>query len=307
MDNSGQNELTNENRPSQLPTPITPSSGLGLFVMLILVIISIVGYTLFKKANVVSQLFSRNSSSVVTVTPTPTITENAGLGQFDTSSGFTGTVAPKPTTSPNLTIPDPIITNTELSGLANKTFLGQNDIYSVYIVNSNSKLSPEKGGQLVVLDKKEDKLIKLSGYYAISSPVTVLDNGIGNFLSISHGKDFNKKNVVISLSSKRQVFNTFCSIGNPTFWNSFLLYGNCATFNNRPWVGKYAPSLVALNLKARTFNTFRKSDVTKHFSLKEIVDSTLTYYQTALSTGTDWSKRELIKTTTEHFDLSTLK
>ncbi len=205
---------------------------------------------------------------------------------------------PLPTNSPTPTFVEPTITNRVLDNTPDKNYLGSSAKYAVYLVNSK---------ELNIISKTNDNLTKIKGIFAISGEAIITDDGYDRYVSISTGTDPKRNAIIISLATKSQIGKDICMVGQPMFWFDQLIYNNCDHYANRPWGEGLAPSIVAMNLKTLAVKTLLKSTSTVHYGIKSVTEKELTYYQTFLSSGVDWSKNNLIKTITKTYSLGVLK
>lgn len=205
---------------------------------------------------------------------------------------------PLPTNSPTPTFVEPTITNRILDKTLDKNYLGSSAKYAVYLVNSK---------ELNIVSKIDDTLTKIKGAFTISGEAIITDDGYDRYISISTGTDPKRSTIIISLATKSQIGKAICMVGQPMFWFDQLIYNNCDYYANRPWNEGLAPSIVTMNLKTLTVKTLIKSTSTLHFGIKSVTEKDLTYYQTFLTSGVDWSKNNLIKTITKTYSLAGLK
>ena len=210
------------------------------------------------------------------------------------------------TLTPTQTPPTPTIS--QLDQTQNKVLLGQNDNYAAYLINPTTTDNNVRSGEIYILNRKDNSVIKITGTVNITGSTIVSDSGDGRYLSLSNGTaNSSRTDIIIFLIDKTPVNKEFCMIGQPILWNDYVIYNNCDYFTNRPWDGGTAPSIIATNLKTGTSRTLLKSDLSKHFGIKSVLNKTLSYYQTYLTSGSNWTKTNLQKTITKTFDLSILK
>ena len=133
----------------------------------------------------------------------------------------------------------------------------------------------------------------------------------GEYILLSQGTYTSRKAIVIALSDKRQAVNDFCTTngeyGDHLFWNDYVIFNNCDTFQNRPWGAGEAPSIVAINLKTGLATEIAKSDLTHHFHVQAITANSLDYLETSVEGEEDWQNPGKQNTVARAYDLSTLE
>ena len=191
--------------------------------------------------------------------------------------------------------------NLKLKDFINKELLGENDNYSVYLINRVNGL--KVGGELIVYNRKTKTVIKIAGTFWISGVIGstgVFNDQKGKYVLLSTGFDVLRTIIPISLTKKTLAVKEFCeSVSNGfLFYKDYVIYANCDTFPNRPWDSALAPSLVALNLKTGQEKTIAKSDLTHQYNQIKITGDTLYYLETFVTKEKDWYNTNSQKTIT---------
>lgn len=216
--------------------------------------------------------------------------------KFPTAALFT------PTSTPKLS----------LDSFQNKVFVGENDHYSIYLINRNGGTDAAPTGELLVLKKETNQIIKMNGLFTviIGGGTIVDDNGMDSYVLLSIGTYTSRKGVVVSLEDQKQAVNDFCmssgQYGDHLFWNKTIIINNCDTFTNRPWGMGEAPSVTAINLPTGIETDIAKSDLTHQYSVKKIEGNTLKYTETYVENEADWQNQEKQKTNEMTYDLTLL-
>lgn len=212
------------------------------------------------------------------------------------------TISQQPTSIPT-TIPT---TNLKLENFTNKELLGENDNYSVYLVNPKGRDTPEKTGELVIYDKKNKTVIKMTGTFSIFGATIVIDDNKGEYVLLSTGTSMSRGIIPLSLVKKALAVKEFCATSDFLFYKDYVIYGNCDTFQNRPWEAGQAASLIALNLKTGQEKTIVKSDLTHQYGPTKTVGDTLHYLETFVTKETDWQNPDSQKTISKTYSLLSL-
>jgi len=213
-----------------------------------------------------------------------------------TASPFT------PTFTPQLSLDD----------FQNKELVGENDHYSVYLINRSGGTDAAPTGELLVFNKSSNQVIKMSGSFTVivGGGTIVYDDGVGKYVLLSIGTYTSRKAVVLSLDGQKQAVNDFCvssgQYGDHLFWNDNIIFNNCDTFPNRPWGMGEAPGVTAINLKTGTETVIAKSDLTHQYSVKQIDGNTLQYIETYVENEADWQNLDKQTTDVKAYDLTLL-
>jgi hypothetical protein len=216
--------------------------------------------------------------------------------QLPTAALFT------PTSAPKLSLDD----------FQNREFVGENDIYSIYLINRNDGTDAAPTGELLVLNKGTNQVTKMNGSFTVivGGGTIVFDDGKGKYVLLSIGTYSSRNGVVLSLDDQKQAVNDFCitteQYGDHLFWNDYIFINNCDTFKNRPWGMGEAPSVTAINLITGTETVIAKSDLTHQYSVKQIEGNTLQYIETYVENEADWQNQDKQKTDDKAYDLTLL-
>jgi len=212
------------------------------------------------------------------------------------------TTANQPTSIPTA-VPT---TNFKLEDFANKELLGENDNYSVYLINPKVGDTPEKTGELIVYNKQNKTVIKVTGTFSIFGATIVIDDKKGEYVLLSTGTSMSRGIIPLSLSKKVLAGKEFCATSDFLFYKDYVIYGNCDTFQNRPWEAGQAASLIALNLKTGQEKTIVKSDLTHQYGPTKISGDTLYYLETFVTKEEDWQNPDNQKTVSKTYSLMSL-
>jgi len=211
-----------------------------------------------------------------------------------------------PTEEPTPTIELSAVQEVKLEDYQDRQLLAENDNYSAYLVNVVTQETTERSGDLVIYDKQEEKAFKAKGQFSFFGDTQLTTDASGNYLYLSSGTDVSSGITLISLAEKNRVALRFCSYGQISFWNDYLVHQNCDTFSNRPWGAGEAPSIEAINLKTGQKKILFQADLLSHYRITEIKDNTLTYEKVFVDKEADWQNTELQKTESATFDMQTL-
>jgi hypothetical protein len=239
-------------------------------------------------STIVAATLTAFSSESHTAETTPT--------QLPIAALFTPTLAPK----------------LSLDDFQNKEFVGENDIYSIYLINRTGGTDAAPTGELLVFNKSTDQIIKMSGLFTviIGGGTIVFDDRTGKYVLLSIGTYTSRDAVVLSLEDQKQAVNDFCMSsgqnGDHLFWSDYIIINNCDTFPNRPWGAGEAPSVTAINLKTGTETVIAKSDLTHQYSVKQIEGNTLWYVETYIENEADWQNQNKQITNDQTYDLTLL-
>jgi hypothetical protein len=235
------------------------------------------------------------AATLTAISSEPRIAETTPT-QLPTAALFT------PTSAPKLSLDD----------FQNKEFVGENDIYSIYLINRTGGTDAAPTGELLVFNKSTNQVIKMSGLFTviIGGGTSVFDDGNGKYVLLSIGTYTSGRAVVLSLDDQKQAVNEFCitteQYGDHLFWNDYIIINNCDTFKNRPWGMGEAPSITAINLITGTETVIAKSDLTHQYSVKQIDGNTLRYVETYVENEADWQNQDKQKTDDKTYDLTLL-
>lgn len=211
------------------------------------------------------------------------------------------------TTNQPTSIPTAIsTTNLKLENFTNKELLGENDNYSVYLINPKGENTPEKTGGLIIYDKQSKAVIKMTGTFSIFGTTIVIDDKKGEYVLLSTGTSISRRIIPLSLAKKALAGKEFCATSEFLFYKDYVIYGNCDTFQNRPWEAGQAASLIALNLKTGQEKTIVKSDFTHQYGPTKISGDTLYYLETFVTKEEDWQSPDNQKTVSKTYNLLSL-
>jgi hypothetical protein len=231
-----------------------------------------------------------------------------------------GTLSAFPTATSMLTVvatvqPTSIPTASQTSSLRledfpNKVLLGEDESYSVYLINSSSGDTPEKMGEIVIYDKGKSLVYQIIGSFTFFGTTVVSNDGRGQYVLLSHGTYSSRTAIVIALNDKKQAVNDFCTsrgeFGAYFFWNDYVIFNNCDTFKNRPWGAGEAPSIVAIDLQTGLVTEIAKSDLTHHFRLQAITGNSLQYLETSVADEEEWKNPDQHTIVAQNYDLLSL-
>jgi len=197
-----------------------------------------------------------------------------------------------------------------LEDFPDKVLLGEDESYSIYLINLVSGDDPEKVGEIIVYDKSKDLVYQIGGSFTFFGTTIVSNDGRGEYILLSPGSYTSRRAIVISLNDKKQAVNEFCTkageSGDYLFWNDYVVFNNCDTFRNRPWGVGEAPSVVAINLKTGLMTDIAKSDLTRHFHIQAITGSSLQYLETSVAKEEDWQNPDSYNGVVQTYDLLSL-
>ena len=202
--------------------------------------------------------------------------------------------------------------NGALEDFQNKELAGEDDTYSIYLVNRTGGTDAAPTGELLVLNKSTDQVMEMNGSFTviIDGGTIVYDDGKGGYILLSIGTYTSRKAVVLSLKDQNQAVNDFCMASGPNgdhlFWNNLIIINNCDTFPNRPWGQGEAPGITAIDLEAGTETVIARSDLTHQFQIERIEGNNLRYIETYVENEEDWQTADKQKTEERSFDLSSL-
>jgi hypothetical protein len=202
-----------------------------------------------------------------------------------------------------------------LDDFQNREFVGENDIYSIYLVNRTGGTDAAPTGELLVFNKSSNQVIKMSGLFTVivAGGTIVFNDGMGKYVLLSIGTYTSRNGVVLSLDDQKQAVNDFCMTSGQyypnedhLFWNDYIIINNCDTFPNRPWGMGEASSVIAINLVTGMETVVAKSDLTHQYSVKQIEGNILRYGETFVDNGADWINQDKQITDDKTYDLTLL-
>lgn len=228
-------------------------------------------------------------------------------GESEVATIVAGTLAAIPTSAP--VVEQTAVPSAKLEDFPNKEFIGENERFSVFLINPSGDPA-EKVGQILVYNKGTAAVSEIVGTFRLAGTTIVYNDDKGEYVLLSAGTYTSRTAIVISLADKKQAVNDFCissgEAGSHFFWDGYVIYNNCDKFSNRPWGAGEAPSIVAVNLKTGALTDIAKSDLLRQFNVKEVAGSALQYVETSVSTEADWQNPTMQKQNILSFDLSTL-
>lgn len=207
-----------------------------------------------------------------------------------------------PTSTPQLSLDD----------FQNREFVGENDHYSIYLINRNGGTDAAPTGELLVLNKETNQVTQMNGSFTVivGGGTIVFDDEMGKYVLLSIGTYTSRNGIVLSLEDQKQAVNDFCmssgQYGDHLFWNDAIIINNCDTFKNRPWGTGEASSVAAINLLTGSQIVIAKSDLTHQYSIKQIEGNTLQYTETYVENEADWQYQNQQKTQEMTYDLTLL-
>jgi dihydroxyacetone kinase DhaKLM complex PTS-EIIA-like component DhaM len=196
-----------------------------------------------------------------------------------------GTVDTNPLESqvPTKAIETPIIneslalptTNIELQDFTNKEFVGEDDNYSIYLVNSNNDNENVKTGEIIVYIKSSNQIIKINGSFTVIMKGTIVyDDGTGEYIFLSIGSSPVRRAIVISLKDKKQAIQELCITSGYTegliFWKKNIV----------------------------------KSDEKKQYQINAVEGNYLIYIEEFVYTEEDWANVDMHQVEEKSIDIS---
>lgn len=248
--------------------------------------------------------FSTNNSDGLSTIVSATLTAissgsppaESSLDQLPNNTEFT------PTSASKLSLDD----------FQNKKFVGENDVYSIYMINNNNGTDSASTEELLVQNKDTGLVIKMNGLFSMinGGSTIVYDDGNGKYVLLSIGTYSTRNGIVLSLDNQRQVVNDFCMssgrYGDHIFWNDYIFINNCDNFNNRPWGRGEASSVIAISLKTGSETIIAKSDLTHQYSIRIVEGNTIRYTETYVENEADWQYQDKQRTDDKAYDLTLL-
>jgi hypothetical protein len=235
-----------------------------------------------------------------------------GCDQLKISPGETPNPAAVTATQPTSIPAVSPTTNLSLEDFKNKILMGEDESYSVYLLNPSSADILYGTGEIIIYDKSKKLVNKINGdFNLIVGGTIVSDDGMGNYVFLSPGTYTSRRAIVVSLIDKKQAVDEFCTTagtgGDHFFWNDYIIFNNCDTFNNRPWGNGEAPSVTAINLKTGAVTVIAKSDLTHQYFIKMVEGNNLQYLETSVNKEEDWQNLDNQKTVTKTYNLLSLE
>lgn len=234
-----------------------------------------------------------------------------GCSQLKISPGEapnpTTVIATQPTSIPTVSP----ATNLSLEDFPSKVLMGEDERYSVYLLNPSSPDILYGIGEIIIFDKSKNLVNQINGTFnLIVGGTIVAEDGQGDYVFLSPGTYTSRRAIVISLIDKKQAVDEFCTTtgesGDHFFWNDYIIFNNCDIFNNRPWGSGEAPSVTAINLNTGDVTDIAKSDLTHQFYIKAIEGNSLQYVDTYVGGEGDWQNLNNQKTITNTYNLLSL-
>lgn len=198
------------------------------------------------------------------------------------------------------------VSNLKLEDFPSKELLGENDNYSVFLINPKGGDTSERTGELIVYDNKNRVITKITGTFSIFGATIVVDDKKGEYVLLSTGTSVSRGIIPLSLTKKALAGKEFCSISDFLFYKDYVIYGNCDTFQNRPWEAGQAASLIALNLISGQEKIIVKSDLMHQYGPTKISGDTLYYLETYVTKEEDWQNPDNQKTLSKTYSLLSL-
>lgn len=280
--NTQQNGQNTINHPIQAPKK--PNVDFWIILKLLFIILFLAtAVILVGNYNKLKKNLSYILNTVVLTNPTPTI-----VGQSSENT------------------PSTQVNSLKLEKFLDKELLGENDNYSVFLINPKSGDNPERTGGLIVYDKKNNDVIIISGTFSIFGSTIVFDDKIGEYLLLSTGTSMSRGIIPLSLTRKTLAGNEFCATSDFLFYKDYVVFGNCDTFANRPWEAGQAASLIAQNLINGQEKIIVKSDLMHQYGPTKILGDTLYYSGTYVTKEDDWQYPDNQKTISKTYSLLSL-
>lgn len=193
-----------------------------------------------------------------------------------------------------------------LEDFSNKALIGENDRFSVFVLDSADPTNFEQSGSIIIYDKGANKVYEIAGTFTLLTNTIIGNDDSGEYVLLSVGTYTLRTAFIISLSEQRQAVDAFCLATAHLFWNDYFIYNNCDVFSNRPWGAGEAASIEAVNLKTGDVTEIAKSDAFRHFNVKGIMGNNLAYAGISVSSEADWANPDAQITTDISYDLSAL-
>jgi hypothetical protein len=118
--------------------------------------------------------------------------------------------------------------NAGLENFPDKELLGENQSYSIYLVNQKTGDGISIDGEIVVYDKNRGLTLKIDGSFSIFGATIVYDDGKGKYILLSTGTYTSRTATIISLTDKKQIVKDFCTssseFGSQFFWNNYIIF-----------------------------------------------------------------------------------
>jgi hypothetical protein len=199
-------------------------------------------------------------------------------------------------------------TNIKLAEFTDKKFVGEDENYSIYIINNSNENVNIGTSEIIVYDKKSNQIIKMNGLFTVilGGGTIVYDDRKGEYILLSIGSYVLRNAIVLSLMNKKQAVKDFCISSGRTeglFWNKYIIINNCDTYPNRPWGSGEAPSVLSINLETGKEVMIEKSDLTHQYDIKLIEKNNLVYIETYVDNEEEWINIDNQKTTEINYNL----
>jgi hypothetical protein len=200
-------------------------------------------------------------------------------------------------------------TNLKLEDFTNREFVGEDDNYSVYLINSNNDNENVKTGEIIVYIKSSNQIIQINGSFTVIMEGTIVyDDGTGEYIFLSIGSSPVRKAIVISLGDKKQAIQELCITSGYTagliFWKKNIVINTCDTNRNRPWESNIASSIEFINLENGEKTNIAKSDDKKQYQIKTVEGNYLIYIEEFVFTEEDWVNVDMHQFEEKSIDLS---
>lgn len=217
--------------------------------------------------------------------------------------------------TPSETLPEELpasASKASLDDFQNRELVGENDAFSIYLINRSGGSDPTATGEVLVYNKSTDQVIKMNGSFSVvfGGGTIVFDDGKGEYVLLSIGTYSTRNGIVISLVDQKQAVSDFClssgQYGAHIFWEDYIFINNCDTFNNRPWGRGEASSIVAINLDTGAETIIAKSDLTHQYSVRIIEGNTFRFNETFVENEADWQLQDKQRTDEKSYDLTLL-
>lgn len=211
------------------------------------------------------------------------------------------------TTINEITVPTTI--NLKLEDFTNREFVGEDDNYSVYLINAKNDNENVKTSEIIVYIKSSNQILQINGSFTVIMEGTIVyDDGIGGYIFLSIGSSPIRRAIVISLQDKKQAIQEFCITSGYTegliFWKKNIVINTCDTNSNRPWESNIASSIEFINLENGKKTNIAKSDDKKQYQIKVVEGNYLTYFEEFVFEEEDWINVDMHQVEEKSIDLS---
>jgi hypothetical protein len=203
----------------------------------------------------------------------------------------------------------PTTTNLKLEDFTNREFVGEDNNYSVYLINSNNDNENVKTGEIIVYIKSSNQIMQINGSFTVIMEGTmVYDDGTGEYIFLSIGSSPVRRAIVISLKDRKQAIQELCITSGYTegliFWKKNIVINTCDTNRNRPWESNIASSIEFINLENRKITNIAKSDDKKQYQIKAVEGNYLIYIEEFVFAEEDWVNVDMHQVEEKSIDLS---